>query len=165
MQQDDELLHPEGPEGAEGQSEEEEEEDAAESFTDPANPPTEEVVDLEQYKQAMLELEGLRLGEDTKAGLPDPEKKQTDCDLASQADPVHKQTDNQLDSLNELELNVDESDSRTEALMKEDGNRVCTSPRSDEELEEGDECPELVDLSAINKEFKPFRYMDDLNSR
>lgn len=160
MQQDDELLHPEGPEGAEGQSEDEE--DAAESFTDPANPPTEEVVDLEEYKQAMLELEGLRLGEDTKAGQPDPEKKQTDCDPASQADPVHKQTDNQVDCLNELEHNVYESDSRTEALMNEDGNGVCKSPRSDEELEEGDECPELVDLSAINKEFKPFRDSDSL---
>lgn len=162
MQQDDELLHPEGPEGAEDHSDDEEE--PSESAAESADPGPEEALDLEEYKQAMLELEGLRLGEDSKAGQPDPNKHQTDCGPDSQRDPVDKQTDNQPESQSEVEHNVGESDSRTEALQKEDGGEVCTSPRSDEELEEeDDECPDLVDLSALNKEFKPFRYMNDFS--
>ena len=74
--------------------------------------------------------------------------------------PIHKQTDNKAQNQSELERNVDETETRTEALPKELGAGNCTSPRSDEELEAADEYPDLVDLSAINKEFKPFRYMD-----
>ncbi|XP_041957898.1 serine/threonine-protein kinase RIO2 [Alosa sapidissima] len=155
MQQDDELLHPEGPEGGLEQSKDEE--DPAEGGSEPTDPCTEDIVDLEEYKQAMLELEGLRLGEDTRASQRDPDKDQTDDD------PDHKQTNKQPDSQSELEPNVDETDTRTEAVPEEHRGEVCTSPRSDEELqEEDDECPDLVDLSAINKEFKPFRDSDSL---
>ncbi|XP_076125665.1 serine/threonine-protein kinase RIO2 [Alosa pseudoharengus] len=150
MQQDDELLHPEGPEGGLEQSEDEE--DPAEGGSEPTDPCTEDIVDLEEYKQAMLELEGLRLGEDTRASQRDPDD-----------DPNRKQTDKQPDSQSELEHNVDETDTRTEAVPEEHEGEVCTSPRCDEELqEEDDECPDLVDLSAINKEFKPFRDSDSL---
>lgn len=160
MQKDDELLHPEGPEGAEGQSEDDEDdEDPEEGPSEPVDLGTEEAANLEEYKQAMLELEGLRLDEDTKTSQRDPSKDQPDCD-PSQGGPIHKQTDNKAQNQSELERNVDETETRTEALPKELGAGNCTSPRSDEELEAADECPDLVDLSAINKEFKPFRYMD-----
>uniref|UniRef100_A0AAR2JKN5 Serine/threonine-protein kinase RIO2 n=1 Tax=Pygocentrus nattereri TaxID=42514 RepID=A0AAR2JKN5_PYGNA len=90
LQQDDQLLHPVGPEGEESMS-------GDENDDDPGSPESEEPIDIEEYKHAMLELEGLKIDFE-----------------------------------------------------------------SDEELENDDECPDLVDLSACNNEFRPFRDQDSL---
>lgn len=162
MQQDDELLHPEGPEGAEGLSEDEE--DPEKDLGEPADLRTDEGVDLEEYKQAMLELEGLRLGEEDtgkKGHKREPSQDQTDCDPGQRL-LVHTDTDEEKREQGEPEHNTDDTETRIEA--QEVGGAVPVSLGSDEELGEEDECPELVDLSAINKEFKPFRYMEDFLS-
>jgi len=168
MQQDDELLHPEGPEGGatteeaeDGPSsdDEEEEDDPETHHSDPADTRTEKGVDLEEYKQAMLELEGLRLAEEsTKGGHKGHASQgQTDCDT----DAMTKETDEGQQEQREPQCGTEDAETlRTEVASEEDvGGTVPEKRGSDEEdgLEEEDECPELVDLSAINKEFKPFR--------
>ncbi|KAL2092102.1 hypothetical protein ACEWY4_011900 [Coilia grayii] len=162
MQQDDELLHPEGPEGAEGLSEDEE--DPEKDLAEPADLRTDEGVDLEEYKQAMLELEGLRLGEEDtgkKGHKREPSQDQTDCDPGQRL-LAHTDTDEGKREQGEPEHNTDDTETRTEAVPQEVGGAVPVSLGSDEELGEEDECPELVDLSAINKEFKPFRDSESL---
>uniref|UniRef100_A0A8B9R637 Serine/threonine-protein kinase RIO2 n=1 Tax=Astyanax mexicanus TaxID=7994 RepID=A0A8B9R637_ASTMX len=100
LQQDDQLLHPVGPEGEDSQSGDEE-------ADDPLAPElaSEEPIDIEEYKHAMLELEGLKIITDS---------------------PKHLQSEEELEN------------------------------------EDEDECPDLVDLSACNKEFKPFRDEDSM---
>ncbi|XP_036454793.1 serine/threonine-protein kinase RIO2 [Colossoma macropomum] len=128
LQQDDQLLHPVGPEGEERLS-------GDENDDDPGSPESEEPIDIEEYRHAMLELEGLKTGEETVSGEKNPEE--------------HEETSSAKD------------------ICPEDVNNdvVTDSPKdlkSDEELENDDECPDLVDLSACNKEFRPFRDQDSL---
>uniref|UniRef100_A0AAX7SRH9 Serine/threonine-protein kinase RIO2 n=1 Tax=Astatotilapia calliptera TaxID=8154 RepID=A0AAX7SRH9_ASTCA len=108
MERDGALLHPAGPEDDE--EEEDDDDDDSDNDDEDAKEATdeerEEAVDMEEYKHAMLELEGLRISE-TPAETQD-----------------------------------------------QDGEKKL------EEAE--DEFPELADLSASNKEFKPFRDADSL---
>ncbi|CAI5650496.1 unnamed protein product [Oreochromis niloticus] len=116
MERDGALLHPAGPEDDDDNDEEEEDDDDDdhEDAKEATDEEREEAVDMEEYKHAMLELEGLRISE-TPAETQD-----------------------------------EDSDEETEKQL-------------DEELEEAeDEVPELADLSASNKEFKPFRDADSL---
>lgn len=123
LQEDDELLHPAGPEGDEGDEEEESEEEATEKEVESED----ESVDIEEYKHAMLELEGLKVS-DTHVDRPDEEE--------------------------ESETREEEKETETAPAAKSD----ATEKELEEELKEADdECPELEDLSASNKEFKPFR--------
>uniref|UniRef100_A0A4W6GC27 Serine/threonine-protein kinase RIO2 n=1 Tax=Lates calcarifer TaxID=8187 RepID=A0A4W6GC27_LATCA len=118
LERDGALLHPAGPEG----EEDDEEEDNDEEATDEEEEREEDSVDMEEYKHAMLELEGLKVS-DTHADRQDEEEEKT---------PAAG------------------SDEETEKDLEE-------------ELKEAeDECPELTDLSAANKEFKPFRDSDSL---
>uniref|UniRef100_A0A3Q2VDS8 Serine/threonine-protein kinase RIO2 n=1 Tax=Haplochromis burtoni TaxID=8153 RepID=A0A3Q2VDS8_HAPBU len=115
MERDGALLHPAGPEDDEEEEEEENDDDGDnddEDAKEATDEEREEAVDMDEYKHAMLELEGLRISE-----TPDQETE------TASSPPGDEETEKQLD----------------------------------EELEEAeDEFPELADLSASNKEFKPF---------
>jgi len=120
LERDGELLHPAGPEEENSEEEEEEEEDEEEEEeTDEEEDGEETSVDIEEYKHAMRELEGLKVSE-THGNTQDQEGEKTEVPFTARGDE------------------------ETEEL--------------EEELKEAeDECPELTDLSASNKEFKPFR--------
>ncbi|XP_053336497.1 serine/threonine-protein kinase RIO2 [Clarias gariepinus] len=124
LQQDDQLLHPAGPEGEENPSEEED--DAPEA----PEPVCEESIDVEEYKRAILELEGMKIGNEASSD----EKRSEEEDHAEKEICPESGNDSVTDSSNRLESNE----------------------------ENEDECPELVDLSAFNKDFKPFRDQDSL---
>uniref|UniRef100_A0A8B9JI61 Serine/threonine-protein kinase RIO2 n=1 Tax=Astyanax mexicanus TaxID=7994 RepID=A0A8B9JI61_ASTMX len=131
LQQDDQLLHPVGPEGEDSQSGDEE-------ADDPLAPElaSEEPIDIEEYKHAMLELEGLKISEETLSGQKE-------------------------------EVEHEDTSSAPDVCSGNVQNEVTDSPKhlqSEEELEneDEDECPDLVDLSACNKEFKPFRDEDSM---
>ncbi|KAK2911826.1 hypothetical protein QQF64_027677 [Cirrhinus molitorella] len=126
LQQDDRLLHPEGPEG-EGLSEDDED-DIPESAEDTHQAASEEAISMEEYKHAMLELEGLKISKDTPTEESDTEECEgAQCEEEIPSEDIQKETDIPKD------------------LEKEEENEV------------EDECPDLVDLSAFNKEFRPFR--------
>ncbi|XP_040897305.1 serine/threonine-protein kinase RIO2 [Toxotes jaculatrix] len=125
MERDGALLHPAGPE-------EEDDDDEDEEATDEEAEREEESVDMEEYKHAMLELEGLKVS-DTHADRQDEEEEKSE---------------------------KREEEPETEAAVQSDDE---TEKDLEEELKEAeDECPELADLSASNKEFKPFRDSDSL---
>ncbi|XP_041856220.1 serine/threonine-protein kinase RIO2 [Melanotaenia boesemani] len=119
LERDSELLHPAGPEEEDDDEEEDEEEVKA---TDEGAEREVDSVDIEEYKHAMLELEGLKISE-TPANTQDQEEEKAEAESTTRG--------------NEEVLE--------EALKEAD-----------------DECPELTDLSASNKEFKPFRDSDSL---
>ncbi|GAA6224829.1 serine/threonine-protein kinase RIO2 [Lates japonicus] len=130
LERDGALLHPAGPEG----EEDDEEEDNDEEATDEEEEREEDSVDMEEYKHAMLELEGLKVS-DTHADRQDEEEE------------------------------------KSEKREEQKATETAPAAGSDEETEKGleeelkeveDECPELTDLSAANKEFKPFRDSDSL---
>uniref|UniRef100_A0A3Q1BV65 Serine/threonine-protein kinase RIO2 n=1 Tax=Amphiprion ocellaris TaxID=80972 RepID=A0A3Q1BV65_AMPOC len=124
LERDGALLHPAGPE-EDDDGDEEEGEDEEEETDEEAE--REESLDMEEYKHAMLELEGLKVS-DTHANIQDQEEEK------SENREEEKETETTSPS---------RGDEETEAL--------------EEELKEADdECPELTDLSACNKEFKPF---------
>ncbi|KAM3867916.1 serine/threonine-protein kinase RIO2 [Diretmus argenteus] len=126
LERDAALLHPAGPESQEDDEEDEEEEEEEEERKDEEEG-EKESVDVEEYKQAMLELEGLKV-----------------------TDP---QTDTQ-DEGGENEMGEEEPEETDTARSDEEGQRDLQ--------EAGDVCPELVDLSATNRDFKPFRDSDSL---
>ncbi len=121
LQQDDCLLHPEGPEG-EGLSEDDDD-DISESADDTHQATLEDVISIDEYKQAMLELEGLNISKDTPTEENDTE----------------------------------EEEIPSEDVRKETVSDITKDLEREEENEEEDECPDLVDLSASNKELRPFR--------
>ncbi|XP_016326709.1 serine/threonine-protein kinase RIO2-like [Sinocyclocheilus anshuiensis] len=128
LQQDDRLLHPEGPEG-EGLSGDEDD-DIPESADDTHQAASEDVVSMEEYKHAMLELEGLKISKETPI-----EKKDTEEHDGAQC----------------------EEEILSEDIQKETVSDISKDLEWEEENEVEDECPDLVDLSASNKEFRPFR--------
>lgn len=126
LQTNAELLHPAGP----GDEELEEEDDNDDDKT--SDEEGEEGFDMDEYKHAMLELEGLKVSE-TSAGRSDEEEESSE--EAKEVPEVVSTAGAQEETRTELE----------------------------EELKEAeDECPELAELSASNKEFKPFRDSDSL---
>ncbi|XP_008280221.1 serine/threonine-protein kinase RIO2 isoform X1 [Stegastes partitus] len=128
LERDAALLHPAGPE--EDDEEEEDGEDDEEETDDEAER-EEESLDMEEYKHAMLELEGLKVSE-THADIQDQEEEKS-------------------------ENTTEETETTSPARGDEETKEF------EEELREADdECPELTDLSACNKEFKPFRDEDSL---
>ncbi|XP_053725822.1 serine/threonine-protein kinase RIO2 isoform X1 [Synchiropus splendidus] len=124
MEKDSALLQPAGPEEDEDDDEDgdgdgdEDDTDGEEPYEDDGL--REASLDIDEYKHAVQELEGLRVA-DT----------QSEENRASAESEAHGDK--------HLEIEVEE------------------------ELKEAeDECPELEDLSAFNKEFKPFRDSDSL---
>nr|AAQ97840.1 RIO kinase 2 [Danio rerio] len=121
LQQDDSLLHPEGPE-----SDGDEDDESPESTDDTHQASAGDTIDMEEFKHAMLELEGLKISAETLSEENNTEPEGARC-----------------------EQDVPSEDLQTEMVsgISEDLGR--------DEVE--DECPDLVDLSACNKEFRPFR--------
>ncbi|XP_029019638.1 serine/threonine-protein kinase RIO2 [Betta splendens] len=127
LERDGALLHPAGPE------EEDDDDDDEEAATDEEGE-REETVDMEEYKHAILELEGLKVS-DRHASV------QAEEDDVEDNEKGHKDAEEELPS-------------------KRDGD---AEKDTEEELKEAeDDCPELADLSGSNKEFKPFRDSDSL---
>lgn len=119
------MLHPAGPEGDDDYDEQEDDDDEE---TEEEVEKEEESLDMEGYKQAMLELEGLKVSDS--------------------------------------HANMQGEDRDSEIQEETKVTQIAYTARSDEETakglgeevnEEEDECPDLTDLSAFNKEFKPFR--------
>ncbi|XP_020505559.1 serine/threonine-protein kinase RIO2 [Labrus bergylta] len=135
MERDSALLHPAGPE----EEDEEEEEDDDETESDDKEATDEEAekegesVVLDEYKHAMLELEGLKV-----------------CDI---------QEDKQDDKIEAGEV---EEQKATETKLTARSDEVTEEDKEGELDEAEDECPELADLSTCNQEFKPFRDSDSL---
>ncbi|XP_037536390.1 serine/threonine-protein kinase RIO2 [Nematolebias whitei] len=114
------------------QETDEEEEEDEEEVTDEEAESVEESVDIEEYNQTMLELEGLKVSE------------------------LHAKIQDQEEERSKETKEVTRMASSAEADEE-------TGKEFEEELkEEDDECPELTDLSASNKELKPFRDLDSL---
>lgn len=124
------MLHPAGPDDEEDIDEEEDEEEEAEEES--SDEEAEGAVDMEEYKHAVLELEGLKVSE------------------------THRDTQDQEELSERTE---EEKQTETVSAGK------CDEEKEGEEVlkEAEDECPELTDLSALNKEFKPFRYVFTLD--
>ncbi|XP_070689744.1 serine/threonine-protein kinase RIO2 [Pempheris klunzingeri] len=139
LERDGALLHPAGPEGEEDDDEEEEEEDddgnGDNEDEETADDKLEESVDMEEYKHAVLELEGLKLS------------------------GTHADTQDDDDD-DDCQRNEEQTGSETAPSALSDND---TGKDMQEELDEvEDECPALADLSTSNKEFKPFRDSDSL---
>lgn len=113
--------------------EEEEEEEDGEEEEEESRDEVKESVDMEEYQHAMLELEGLKV-----------EEKETGTHIQSEEKEEEERT-------------TREGDPRGT-----DTSEINGSDEEEERKEGGDVCPELVDLSAVNKEFKPFRDSDSL---
>ncbi|XP_075889332.1 serine/threonine-protein kinase RIO2 [Nelusetta ayraudi] len=129
MEKDGALLHPAGPEGenADGEDSEEDSDDDEEAAEEEEEN-NEESLDMEEYKHAMQELEGLRVS-DTHADVPDEAEDNEETEI---------ETETQLEST-------------------AGGDEEAGKDLEDELREAEDECPDLADLSTSNKEFKPFR--------
>lgn len=126
MERDGALLHPAGPEEEEEDDNDEEEEDDAVATDEEAE--KEESLDTEEYKNAMLELEGLKVSDTHPDGRDEDDEGEKEEEKETETTPAAGSDDEKAKDLEEEELNEAE-----------------------------DECPELADLSASNKEFKPFR--------
>ncbi|XP_062307183.1 serine/threonine-protein kinase RIO2 [Osmerus eperlanus] len=147
LERDAALLQPAGPEDEEEEDGEGEEEAGDEG---------EDSVDLEEYRHAMLELEGLKV-----------------CDPQTDTPP---QSEERVEEEERREERVEEEERReggcprpTDASQvngrdeADEGKEGDEGRRDDEEEKEvEDACPDLLDLSAVNKEFKPFRDSDSL---
>lgn len=129
MERDGALLHPAGPEG---ENDDNEEEDDDEETTD-EEVEEEESVDMEEYKHAMLELEGLKVS-DSYADIQEEE---------NESEKVEEQKE-------------------TETAPAPNSDEEPKNDLEEELNEAEDECPELADLSTSNKDFKPFRDSDSL---
>lgn len=122
MEMDGDLLHPAGPESEDVDDDDEEEDEIPR--TEPA-----ETLDLEEFKHALLELEGI---------------KSSDANV----DSSDLREEEGLQTLEQHNTEAEPAITRVEV----------TEEAEEEELNEAeDECPELTDLSAFNKDFKPFR--------
>lgn len=128
LERDSALLHPAGPE------EDDEEECSDGEAADEEVQIEDESVDMEEYKHAILELEGLSVSD------------------------THADTQDEGEAMNENGGEKKETGAAPTATTSGDPETV-----SEEEFKQAeDECPELADLSASNKGFKPFRDSDSL---
>ncbi|XP_074526430.1 serine/threonine-protein kinase RIO2 [Halichoeres trimaculatus] len=134
MERDGAFLHPVGPEGEyDDDDDDDEEESDDEETTEEEAEKEEKSVNMEEYKHAMLELEGLKVS-----------------DTLTETRAEDRET----------EKGTEQNETETKPAAQSDEE---TERDKEEELNEADdECPELSDLSAANKEFKPFRDSDSL---
>ncbi|KAJ8263078.1 hypothetical protein COCON_G00155350 [Conger conger] len=171
MQEDDQLLHPAGPEDEEEEEEEEEEDEGHTQASDALAALSEG--EMEEFRHALQELDGLRVGEGDRSSQgtaqsdshlePDPtELESEDCETHEQKaqepqEPEEPKVQEPQETA-ESEVYEEEEADAHEALSPE----ACVYPVCDRDLEEGDGCPELLNISAANKEFKPFRDQESL---
>ncbi|CAL8248271.1 unnamed protein product [Merluccius merluccius] len=144
FERDAALLHPAGPDSEEeDDSDEEKEDDEEEERGREEENGAVQGVDMEEYKHAMLELEGLTLGE--------PQADSGDAGDQNQAreEETEREQEPVVGSVDELE-------------GKEEREEVGSDHDGAGQGEEEDMCPELLELSSANREFKPFRDADSL---
>uniref|UniRef100_UPI0037E974FD serine/threonine-protein kinase RIO2 n=1 Tax=Semicossyphus pulcher TaxID=241346 RepID=UPI0037E974FD len=130
LERDGALLHPAGPDE---EDEEEDDDDEEEGDDEEATDEEEESVNMEEYKHAMRELEGLKVS-DKHADIQDEDGEREEVE--------------------------EQKETETTPAAQSDGE--AAREREEELNEAEDECPELSDLSTSNKEFKPFRDSDSL---
>lgn len=132
LEKDGSLLDPAGPD-----REDEDDDDEENSSDEDTNEEgLEERVDMDEYKHAMRELEGLKVS-DTNPEEENENKEE------------------------EAEAETETPDTAPEAKSEEEEEELKKDTEEDMNEAE-DECPDLADLSAFNKEFKPFRDSDSL---
>lgn len=135
LEKDGVLLQPAGPESEDDDVDEEEDDDDDDEDEESGEEEPNKTLDLEEYNHALLELEGLKVS----------------------------------DTNIEIQDNVTEEESE-EPTLQQNTETVSTIKREEkterdkeDELKEADDgCPELTELSAFNKEYKPFRDPDSL---
>ncbi|XP_036955396.1 serine/threonine-protein kinase RIO2 isoform X1 [Acanthopagrus latus] len=139
LERDAALLHPAGPEEEDDDDDEDDEDDEEEEEgndkedSDKKVEKKEDDFDMEEYKHAVLELEGLKVSN-------------TSADVQNED--------------NKRETGEEQTETETEPSSQTNEE---TEEKLEEELNEADDdCPELSDLSYSNKEFKPFRDSDSL---
>lgn len=106
---------------------EEDEENSDEEEADEEEEGEEESVYLDEYRHAMQELEGLKVSS-TNADIQEDEEEKSE--------KKEEETDTAPEARNNEEMEKDKLEELNEAA---------------------DECPDLEELSAFNKDFKPFR--------
>ncbi|MFT7811793.1 serine/threonine-protein kinase RIO2 [Arapaima gigas] len=151
LQEDESLLHPAGPD---------EEDDAEEETEEPISLKTTEfreteenaqgALDMEEFHKAMLELEGLKVSDEGE-----PHEDNTEHPAPQTLSP--EATD--VKAGGSPRAAPSGQYYKTLAACEADEH----SEEQEEEEEREDECPDLVDLSASNKEFRPFRNQDSLH--
>ncbi|XP_042344445.1 serine/threonine-protein kinase RIO2 [Plectropomus leopardus] len=102
LEKDGALLHPAGPE----EEEDEDEEDDNEEATDEEADKEEEIVDMEEYKHAMLELEGLKVSDshaDVQENESKKEEEEKETEKASTAESEEEPEKDLEEELNEAE--------------------------------------------------------------
>ncbi|XP_033978327.1 serine/threonine-protein kinase RIO2 isoform X1 [Trematomus bernacchii] len=176
MERDSALLHPAGPDE---EDDDEEEESDDEEATDEEE---EEEVDMDEYKHAMLELEGLKISDSTadkheEQSEKEEEQKETETTspAVGEEEEEQKETETTSPAVGEEEEEQKETETTSPAVGEEEEEQKETETTSpavgdeepgkdlEKELSEAeDECAELGDLSAANKDFKPFRDSDSL---
>ncbi|XP_033978329.1 serine/threonine-protein kinase RIO2 isoform X3 [Trematomus bernacchii] len=159
MERDSALLHPAGPDE---EDDDEEEESDDEEATDEEE---EEEVDMDEYKHAMLELEGLKISDSTAdkhEEQREEEEEQKETETTSPAvgeeEEEQKETETTSPAVGEEEEEQKETETTSPAVGDEEPGKDLEKELSEAE----DECAELGDLSAANKDFKPFRDSDSL---
>ncbi|KAG9355086.1 hypothetical protein JZ751_001799 [Albula glossodonta] len=161
MQQDDQLLHLVGPEEEEGQDDAEEE-DCTEAAVSQAAPSEGE---MEEYRHAMQELEGLKVDDGTQNSQSGTNPANTPLDLCDLGTGITK-PDTEAHELQEPEAHELQEPEAHEGQEPEGHElqepEVLGDTGCDDDKEECDDCPQLVDLSAANKEFRPFRDQESL---
>ena len=158
MEQDGALLHPAGPESDEEDHDEEEEEYEGESENGEV-----QGVDMEEYKHAMRELDGLKLGETRTDSRDAEEEKEEETRGGEEEEEEETKTSDTQKAEQEVELKAElkaelavcsaEEGEGKEGREEAGGGEQDGAGRGEEE----DRCPELHDLSAANRGFKPFR--------
>ncbi|KAJ8405587.1 hypothetical protein AAFF_G00315670 [Aldrovandia affinis] len=136
MQQDDQLLYPAGPEEEDSQDEDEDEEEQEEHTEAAGSQAALSEGDQEEFRQAMQELEGLKVGDEdqsSQSGI-NPGKSYSDLGTVPEGPDMEAHEPQE---------------------PKAHAHHACDDCQ--------EEYPELVDLSAANKEFKPFRDQESLH--
>lgn len=148
MQEDDDLLQPEGP-------------DCETQDADSTGPPTEDFhlepnLDNNNDKSLSEAMHGTSLSDSTPASEPEyrNDKSIDLSDFHSALAELEGQTgDGKHKSITENPVTADDDDRLKKGISDDD----VESQDGDEEDEHGDECPDLVVLSGANKEYRPFR--------
>ncbi|XP_044052721.1 serine/threonine-protein kinase RIO2 [Siniperca chuatsi] len=102
LERDGALLHPAGPEGEEDDEEESDDEEATDEEVE------EESLDMEEYKHAMLELEGLKVS-DTHVNIQDKDNKSEKGEEQTETAPTAR-SDEETEKDLEEELNEAEDE-------------------------------------------------------
>ncbi|XP_061673327.1 serine/threonine-protein kinase RIO2 [Syngnathoides biaculeatus] len=130
LEEDAAVLHPAGPDGEQDGEQDDEQEDSDDEESGEEFETEQQSVDATDYKNAILELEGLKVS-GANGDVPDKDEQGEGRD------------------------GEEEDETNAEA-------RIHDTAVNDVEEELADDFPEVSNLSASNKEFKPFRDSESL---